>query len=148
MKSTQLKHALKFHEATRNIFGDVLPCDRLPKTVPKNKEVAYIVNTHPSHMPGQHWCAYYFTRTCVFFMDSYGLPPSMPAFHQMMQHRKCKKFFGRRIQGMGRMCGHYCLYFILALRKGYTFSCFGDDLNANDRYVKRFVERHFPIQQN
>jgi hypothetical protein len=145
MRSTQLEKALKFHRATRNIFGGVLPCNRLPRSVPANRDMAYIVNTHPSYKSGQHWCAFFFTAKYVFYFDSYGLPPSKPSFRKMMTYRKHKKVFGRRLQGMGKMCGHYCLYFILAMTRGYTFSCFTDDFNANDRYVKKFVERHFPL---
>jgi len=144
MKSTQLEKALKFHEATRNIYGGVLPCNRLPRTIPRGKTVAYIVNTHPAHKSGEHWVAFYITPTCVFYFDSYGLLPSIPSFRKMMGHRKYKKYFGRRLQGMGKMCGYYCLYFILAMRRGYGFSCFGEDCNANDRYVTLFVKRHFP----
>ena len=29
------------------------------------------------------------------------------------------------------------MYFILATIYNYVFACFGDDLNANDRYVRK-----------
>jgi hypothetical protein len=62
-----------------------------------------------------------------------------------MRFRKCKRVFGRRIQGNGKVCGYYCMYFILAMIYNRDFSCFGDDLNTNDRMVRKFVRKTFPL---
>lgn len=145
MRTSQLKRALHLHRDTKDVFKGVYSCNMLPTYIPRGKTLALIANTDPSTKPGQHWVAYVYTKTHVFFFDSYGKPPGKAPFHNLMKHRKHKRYFGRRIQGGGNVCGHYCLYFILALINNFDFACFGDDLNANDRYVRKFVKQHFLI---
>ena len=145
MRTKQLLKALQFHRETKDIFLGVYARNTLPRTIPRRKKVALIVNTDPADKPGQHWCAFYFTPTCVYFFDSYGNPPHTKSFHRLMQCRRYRKVFGRRIQGNARVCGHYCMYFILAMARNRGFSCFGDHFNANDRIVRKIVTDHFPV---
>jgi hypothetical protein len=144
MKTAQLQRALQWHRDTSSIFKGVFPANKLP-TIPKNKTLAIIANTDPSHRPGQHWVAFFFKREHVYFFDSYGQKPQKAEFHKLMMCRKYKHFFGRRIQGSGKECGFYCLYFILSMVQGKSFDIFGDDLNANDRCVRNIVQKHFEI---
>ena len=144
MRTKQLLKALKFHRATKDVFLGVFASNTLPR-IPRRKRVALIVNTDPAHKPGQHWCAFYFTPNCVYFFDSYGRPPGTKSFCKLMRCRKYKRVFGRRLQGRGRVCGYYCMYFVLAMVRNMDFSCFGDDLDANDRIVRQFVTEHFPV---
>lgn len=131
------------HRDTKHVFMGVFPCDRLPKNIPQNKTIAIIANTDPAHKSGQHWVAYFYSKTCVYYFDSYGKPPKSYALRKMMKFRRAQKVFGRRIQGLGKECGYYCLYFILAMIYGKDFSCFGDDYNANDRLVRKLVQAYF-----
>ena len=141
MLTSQLRKALRFHPHTRSVFGGVYARNRIPP-VP-NKEIAYIINTDPADKPGKHWVAFYLTKYTVYYFDPYGFPPT--GFHKILHARKNVLYFGQRLQGMGRTCGHYCLYFILAMQRDRSFRIFSNDYNANDRIVKRFVERHFPF---
>ena len=141
MKTSQLKHALLFHPSTKDVYGGVFARNRVP-TIPKRQRIAYVVNTDPAHKPGQHWIAFFLTRDTIYYFDPYGTSPS--GFTRILRSRKRKRYFGRRIQGTGRMCGHYCLYFILAMQTHQSFRIFGSDLDTNDRIVKQFVETHFP----
>ena len=145
MKTKQLEQALIYHRDTKHIFMGVYPSDRLPRNIPKNKTVALIANTDPTHKPGQHWVAFFFSKSTVYFFDSYGRSPAKSPFHRLMKYRRHQKVFSRRLQGDGRTCGYYCLYFILAMIQNRNFVCFGDNLNANDRYVVQFVKEHFHI---
>ena len=145
MKSSQLMTALSTHPETKKVFLGVFASDQLPVSIKNN--AALVVNTHPSCMPGQHWCAFYITSECVYYFDSYGQPPFVKSFMTLMRCRKKQKIFGRRVQGSGPMCGHYCLYFLLAMARG-DLSCmdkFGHHLNANDRLVRKEVLHHFRI---
>lgn len=144
MRTKKLQKALTFHRDTKAIFRGVFPSNRLP-VIPRGKVVTLVANTDPSHKPGQHWVAYFFTKTHVYYFDSYGLPPMTPSLARLMKRRKHRKYFCRRLQGRGYVCGEYCLYFILAMIYDMDFSCFGDDLNANDRYVRKFIRKHFPL---
>ena len=157
MRTKQLTRALKTHPETRDVFLGVFPSDKLPRVVPPSRgAVALIANTDPSHKAGQHWCAFYITPECAYFFDSYGNPPSMvKSFDRLMRCRRRQKVFGRRIQGEGRVCGHYCLYYILQMTRLHDrlmaddaaalFARFGDDLNANDRVVRNYAMANFRI---
>lgn len=144
MRTHQLEQALQTHKLTRNIFKGVFASNKLPKYISRNKHTCFIANTDPHHKAGQHWVAYYYTKTHVYFFDSYGRPPWKPPFERLMKHRKYKKYFSKRIQGNGYVCGYYCLFFILGMIKDWDFNKFGNDLNANDVYVRKIVTRHFP----
>jgi hypothetical protein len=133
--------ALCFHHQTKSIFAGVYARNKIPK-VPKQKRIAYIVNTDPANKPGKHWVAFFLTRKTIYYFDPYGIPPH--GFHRILRSRKNVCYFGQRLQGMGRMCGHYCLYFILAMQTNLSLEIFGSDLSANDRIVKRLAEKHFP----
>lgn len=143
MRSSQIQSILKRHRDIQPIFKGVFASNRLPRRIPKNVTLAYIANTDPAHKPGQHWVAIFYTKTCVYYFDSYGRGPTTPNFKRMMYFRKYRKVFGRRIQGDGKECGYYCLYFILAMVYNKDFSCFGDDFNANDRLVRKLVKKYF-----
>lgn len=141
MLTSQLKNALQFHHQTKSVFAGVYARNRIPE-VPREKRLAYIINTDQAHKPGKHWVAFFLTKTTVYYFDPYGIPPR--GFARILKSRKKVRYFGRRLQGRGRMCGHYCLYFILTMQTKHSLKIFGSDLNANDRIVKRFVEKHFP----
>jgi len=141
MLTTELLKALRFHPHTKSVFAGVYARNKIPR-IPLRKRVVYVVNTDPAHKPGTHWVVFFLTKNTVYYFDPYGTPPR--GFHRILQSRKNAQYYGQRLQGMGRMCGHYCLYFILAMQTNLSMTIFGSDLNANDRIVKRFVERHFP----
>lgn len=146
MNTRQLEKALKNHRDVRPYFKGVYACDRLPRTIPKRSPAVLVANTDPSSLPGKHWVAYYFTSgDTVYYFDSSGLPPYNSSLQKLLRQRKRRCLVGRRIQGRDQTCGYYCLYFILAMIRGYSFECFGDDLNANDRLVRRRVRQHFTI---
>ena len=140
--TAQLRRALERHREIRRLCIEVLPRDFLPRRV-TNQPTVIIANTDPSTLPGQHWVAFFFTKHCVWYFDSYGRPPMEPELKRMMGLRKHGRHFPRRIQGTGDACGEYCLYFILTMIDTMDFDGFGTDLEANDRLVKRLVKRCF-----
>lgn len=142
MHTSQLRRAMHRQPVTRNVFGGVYARDRIPD-VPKNRTVAYIVNTDPSNKPGRHWVCFFLTRDTVYYFDSYGRPPI--GFRKIWTSRRHHVHFRRRIQGNGQTCGHYCLYFIYAMMTDQKFSCFGDDLNANDVFVQHYIKQKFQL---
>jgi len=140
MRTSQLHKALRFHPHTKSVFAGVYARNKIPR-VPLQKRVAYVVNTDPAHKPGKHWVAFFLTKNTVYYFDPYGIPPH--GFRRILQSRKNVQYYGKSLQGMGRKCGHYCLYFILAMQTNLSMKIFGSDFKANDRIVKRFVENRF-----
>ena len=90
MQTKQLKKPLRSHRDTQKIFKDVYASDKLPR-IPKQKTLALIANTDPSHKPGQHWVAVFFNKTTVYYFDSYGRSPTGTPFQKLMTYRKRKK---------------------------------------------------------
>jgi hypothetical protein len=142
MYTHQLKYALKTSPVTRDVSGGVFPRDKIPK-IPKKTSIAYIFNTDPSYKNGQHWIAFYLTIDTVYYFDSYGLAPK--GFKKILKSRRNCVHFPRRLQGNDEACGYYCLYFIYAMQTHRDFSQFSSDLTSNDMYVRRYVERRFPV---
>ena len=143
MRTRELARLLKKHKDTQHLFKGVFPCDQIPKSLPSPS--AIIANTDPYGKAGRHWVAYFVTPTCVYYFDSYGQPPLNKQLKVPMQIRKHKKYFRRRLQGRSYVCGHYCLYFILAMVKGWGFTRFNARLDQNDVLVKKLIARHFHL---
>lgn len=146
MKTKTLVRALKRNIHTKEVFGGVLPCNWLPKRVNKNKNVAFIVNTDPSDKKGQHWVAFFFTPCHSYFFDAYGNAPKLKVFEKFLRKRKESSYFNTRVQGTGRSCGYFCLFFILSMLGKVDWNVFGDYLQFNDQYVIRIMKEHFHLK--
>ena len=121
--------------------------NEVPSRIPQRKNVAYVVNTHPNNMPGQHWVAFYFAKDTVFYFDSYGRDICYKSFLKFALKRKTNQIvrYRQRLQGSGKTCGEYCMYFILAMQGHVDMKVFGSAANVNDRVVKRIVRKEFSI---
>jgi hypothetical protein len=145
MNTHQIARALETNQLTKRLFKNVVSCDRLPP--PAEQDGAYVVNTHPSHLPGEHWVVLYYEPTRVTYFDSYGQPPPK-LLREYLKTTKTKTLYynQNRIQGFRPACGYYCIYYVLTLTsKDYTMDIFKDNLDFNDRYVRMLVRRLFPL---
>jgi hypothetical protein len=104
-----------------------------------------VLNTHPAHMPGEHWFAMYVSpaRKSICVFDSMGDHPPMAVrdlVARMLKEYPGYKFYAnrRRVQWMDGPCGYYAIDFIRTLSKtqqpctGY-FGC----KELDDKYVLR-----------
>lgn len=107
--------------------GFLAPDVRLPpRSVPDSPEL-YVVNTAPSHAPGEHWCVFFRDANRCDFFDSYGLPPSS---YSLCPALPCSKHGGSnetifynpfQLQDFpDRTCGHHCLFFALHRAQGFS----------------------------
>src|SRR5260370_4762244 len=75
METNQLIHLLLKNKYTMNVFCGVLPIDHLPQKQVR-KPCSFIVNTHNSKLPGEHWFAIFVPkRGYIEYFDSYGKKP-------------------------------------------------------------------------
>lgn len=151
MDTLQLSHALLNNPHTRKTFLDVFPSDQLPVKRVTQRPASLVVNTHPHHLPGEHWLAIYLPdhNTREFF-DSYGNPPFSSLFPKTIMEFLNKNsnevlFHSKRLQGpTSTTCGHHCLFFLHHRCRGAPF----DDVvkmytpkpEQNDRMVLSFVK--------
>jgi hypothetical protein len=93
------------------------------------KSVGIVYNLDPHYKSGSHWVANYIDivgHKCYYF-DSYGMAPPMQVARFMKwlttQDPKMKLFYGsRRLQFNNTECGVYCIYFIIRMLEGDSFT--------------------------
>ena len=146
MRTSEIHKALSTHPLTLSTFGGVFARNKV-LSVPAKKTVSYVVNTHPNCKSGEHWVAFHFTPTVVYYFDPYGLPARKAVgFERLLKARRRRKFFNQRLQGKGPTCGHYCWHFILTRQSSrHDMNIFSHDYESNNRIVKQQVLTHFGL---
>jgi hypothetical protein len=129
MTTEQIKEILRSDSYSKLNFLGVFPRDHLP--VITVYPVSFVLNTDPSYKEGEHWLGIYFDRKrkCYFF-DSFGYEPTYFGLDFYMQkYASVIEFNKEQVQGFfSNTCGHYTVFFILLITRGFTFeeiiSCF------------------------
>ena len=93
------------------------------------KSIGIVYNLDPHFKSGSHWVANYIdipAHRCYYF-DSYGMepPPQIAKFMKWLttQDPKMKlEYNARRLQYKNSECGVYCLYFIIRMLEGDSFT--------------------------
>lgn len=137
-----------------DVFCGVWACDLLPSLNPSFRTPAYfIVNTHPAHMPGEHWLALTLEKGGeATFFDSYGFPPDFDHYPssilQFLENRSQNiNYHNRQLQHpLSTVCGQHCIYYLCQRACGLsyqqTLSLYSDDVIKNDQMVYDFVRKH------
>ena len=118
MYAAELSLIMQSDSCFRKIHHDVLSIDQLPSyAIPG----AYIINTDPSYLPGQHWIALFVSSGGVVnYFDSYGRPPPVDLRHILPSHYTWNT---RKLQGIfDSDCGLYCLFFLYYRCRGYPIN--------------------------
>ena len=141
MNTEDIEKALINHKLTQECFEGVFASNRIPDTLGKGK--ACVINTQPSHLPGEHWYAVYRdTDGILRHFDSYGIVRKLkwtgPVVHTMKW----------RVQGTVPICGLYTLLFILTMNAPWTFDLnwLDSTVDVNDKIVIQFCRREFGLQ--
>lgn len=130
-------------------FGGVLPKDKLPR----NRGVlkSFIINTHPSNKPGEHWQAVFFdAHNRASFFCSYGTPPTGVVKKFLIENSSSVRYNSFRLQHRrATSCGLYCLYFLWHQSRGLPITQLrmGDPC-ANEQLLHRFAHKHFKLLAN
>lgn len=139
LNTSTIRHALQRHKDTNPIFHDVFPADLIPNPLPVGK--ACVVNTQPSHMGGEHWIVVIRKNASrnVHYFDSTGNTPRINLRgYKIIASEK-------QLQGTQPFCGHYCLIFVLALKKPRVLDLFEHRCSTNDLLVKLLAKREFGV---
>lgn len=152
MDNVQLENLL--HSLLGDVFCGVWASDQLPMLNPSFRTPAYfIVNTHPAHMPGEHWLALTLENGGIAtFFDSYGFPPDFdhypPSILQFLEKRsKNIEYHDVQLQHhMSTVCGQHCIYYLCHRACGLSFdqvlSLYNDDVIKNDFMVYDYVRKY------
>lgn len=124
-----LSAILANHSITRNYFGGVYPCYKLPE-IAVNK--VYVANVDDSQSLGSH-CVAIFYNDDAYYFDSFGLPPIKNEFEIFLNGNSNMWYWSsKQMQGIGSdVCGHYCIHFLI-------HCCLGHDAT---RFFKLYPNR-------
>lgn len=116
-------------------FVGVFPLDRLPSILPANAK--FIVNTHSSNLPGEHWIAVDITKRAAF--DPLGI--HYPHLLYTYLVKRGILYFNRfALQSpLSQACGAFCIYF---LHHG-LHNLYANDFKHNEHTVVNSVIQCF-----
>lgn len=135
-------------------FCGVWAADQLPLLNSSFRLPAYfIVNTHPAHMPGEHWLALTLEKNNgATFFDSYGFSPVTDHYPssilQFLEKRSENiMYHDRQLQHiLSNVCGHHCIFYLCHRACGLSLdnvlSMYSDDVLKNDDMVYNFVRKY------
>lgn len=139
MDTTLIKKLLKKYRCFRGVF----PCDKLPYDL--NLPLNIIVNTDPSHLPGEHWVGISINEKGKgYYFDSFGLPPLIKEIFDFLEV-KCHsqwKYNKVTLQNINsKTCGNYCVLFTIFKCEGLSnknfISKFSGKTEENDYKIER-----------
>ena len=147
MYTEELVKLLLRNPYSRKVFCGVIPIDKLPmKKI--TRECAFIVNTHESHLPGEHWFAIYVPKQGpIEYFDSYGIPPYHRIIHNFLRINK-RNFIHNKYQIQSNTsvnCGKFSLFYIYFRARGYTMKQYikffnKDTLKYNDKFLNNLYK--------
>lgn len=124
-------------EPLKPYFVGTMGCDQLPTTPERVEPRAYIVNTDPSHLPGEHWLGIWTENDTCEIMESYGVPltyfenidPLIMWLNQWPKLRRNEQMV-QSIQSAG--CGDYALVYLMCKARGYSLNDFLSPFSKTD----------------
>ncbi len=108
-------------------FKGTYPNDKIPRKIYKKFPVAFIINTDPHNLPGQHWVALFIDKNKAEYMDSFGFRPICCEIQKYLKKYKIKKikYNNYPLQSISAStCGAYCILFIKMRCYSFSFKDF------------------------
>lgn len=104
----------------RSPFADVWTCDELPQGKSFKLLSYFIINTHPSHMPGEHWLALTLEEDCrTTFYDLFGFPKNFlrcsSSIFKFILDQNCKhvQYNTSQLQHeLSSVCRHHFIFYL------------------------------------
>ena len=148
MNNREVTRFMKSHPRTKGIFVPTHTTDTLPSYHRKKLPCSYIVITHKSHQPGEHWVCIFFPITGPpEYFDSFGFSPKVDFKNFLVEDY----IYNRRFiqYPFSSVCGQYYMYFILMRSMNRTMpgiiSQFTEDNLENDIMVNYEIEASFNV---
>ena len=145
MNTSQINSLLRNCKGYIGAFArDLIPTVIIKKT---KKPTLLIVNTDPSHKPGEHWITIYLdSKGSGEYFDSYGLPPLHTEIINFL-NKMCPLGYGFNPVTLQCTtcitCGHYCVLFVMLRSLGYSYcdyiSLFTNNTLKNENVIRKFV---------
>ena len=79
-----------------------------------------VLNIDHSDNEGTHWTCLFVKNGASYYFDSFGFPPPLEVINYCKTGERFYNTF--RVQKSDEViCGHYCIYMLLKLSKGFKF---------------------------
>ena len=125
----------------------MLPIDKIPiKKI--RRTCGFIVNTHDSSLPGEHWFAIYLPKYGkIEYFDSYGIKPINHQVYELIKtNQKSFIYNTKPIQGADSTnCGKYCIFFLYMRARGYNMKkilkFFVNNKQQNDLFINSLFKK-------
>jgi hypothetical protein len=141
MNTQQIEAILYSHKDSKNYFKGCYPCDSVPNIF--NYPASCVVNNDDKYGPGEHWVAIYYENPHkLYYFDSLNIDPNPCLAKNLNKYKKIIKNNARLQSLYSDVCGFYCIFFIIHISRGITFSHIVNHLHKrtdSDTYVKNFV---------
>jgi hypothetical protein len=136
-------------------FAGVIACDQIPD-LPNKIPMGFVMNTDPSHMPGQHWVACYINGDSVEYFDPLADPPTEETVVEIkkkldqMRIPILMKFKVNKIvqqHGNSAHCGYHCIRFLDDRFNGIPFPLstrYGGKTN-NSKEGEKIIKDEFKL---
>ena len=138
LNTYQIDALLLDDEVCSKMYAGAFPCDEFVREYDDKTRQLFVVNSHPSNAPGEHWIVVWREGEKVNFFDSYGIPIQMyPSVAKRLRGKNVVET-SDRLQGLTPACGHYCASFCLFVSRGWSMQEFVNywlDRPARDQMV-------------
>ena len=130
LNNLQLDYLAGTHPRLSRVFYGTVPYDRLPRTLPPEGPIAFIVNTDPHDEPGRHWIAMWSEGNVCEILHSYGLSLDVygttgPIKEWLDRHFKYQMHSGQSLQSLfNQSCGDYALMYLIDRVEGRSMQDF------------------------
>ena len=125
LSTLQLINFIKQDKLASTSFIGVFARDQLPTRI--KYPCCFIVNTDKSDQKGEHWLAFYYDKHGnASFFDSFGNHPSYFKLDKYLSKTASKwNYNTKQLQSYRtKVCGYYCVLFILYLSRGHDMKTF------------------------
>jgi hypothetical protein len=144
MNTLDINKSLEKITWVKGYYCGTLPFNYLPQKI--EKPCFFILNTHDSRLPGEHWIVLHFSanNSCYYF-DSFG-EPLQNKFIINIVNKNCKKFYynKKKLQDLySSKCGEYCVMFVAFIGRGYDYEDFLNLFSNNHFYNDMLIEHLF-----
>ena len=121
MDSRQIEIIVWRNKRARKYFKGCYPCDQIPRV--NEFPALFIVNEDNRTQRGTHWTSIYLpSKDKAYYFDSFGCKPN-PCISKYFENFNCVIFNHIPLQSVfSDVCGHYCIFFVLSICKGFNFN--------------------------
>ena len=141
LSTLHINKILKEFPLTKDKFvGTFASCEY--DKLPANGQFGFITNDQHHLLPGGHWNAWWVDDEEVTFFDSFSRSPLDFGhdYKHILRRFNRFKYVNKNLQAVdSKVCGYYCIHFILLMSVGFSVDCMLRDYSSNTKENDMYV---------